>query len=112
MTAENMRLSAEPQEPYGTAGIAQAFDSLGNPVCPDCGAGAITFAALANSGSSKRCLCEPPDPRIKAQPAFRVEAMVLLVRALDMLEATERTHPWDCLCATCQTAQMIRLGAA
>lgn len=113
MTAtESMRLSAQPTEPMGTGGIAEAFDALGNPVCPDCGSGAITFAVLANNGQKRPCLCQPPDPRMKAPPRFRFEAVYFLTKVLDLLEAETRTHGYLCNCGACKAAEVIRLGDA
>lgn len=109
-TAENMRLSAQPVEPFGMGGIAQAVDQQGNPVCPDCGSGAWTYAALANDGQKRPCACQPPDSRMKAPPAFRAEAVWLLGQVLDVLEAETRTHSHLCDCAACRAAEMIRLG--
>lgn len=109
MTAlESQRLSAQPTEPMGTGGVTTAYDALGNHVCPDCGAGAFTYAALANSGRTQTCLCRPPDPRMQEIPAFLAEAMVLVVSVLDLLESDQ--HAWDCYCGACQAQQIIRKG--
>lgn len=109
MTAlEAMRLSAQPTEPMGTGGVTTAYDAQGNPVCPDCGSGAFTFAALANSGRTQPCLCRPPDGRMQEVPAFLAEAMLLMVSVLDLLEGDQ--HPWDCHCGGCRAQLIIRKG--
>ena len=109
MTAlESQRLSAQPTEPMGMGGVTTAYDAQGNPVCPDCGSGPFTFAALANSGQSRTCLCRPPDGRMAEIPAFLAEAMVLVVSVLDLIESDQ--HDWDCHCGGCRAQQIICKG--
>jgi hypothetical protein len=92
-----------PQPPEGDEPGVQAFDHLGNPICPGCGEGPLQWAARQNSGAG-RCGC-PTDPRV-SWVGTRAQALRLIRDALDELDAT---CPAICRCTVCR-ARRILLG--
>ena len=91
----------------GMEGIAHALDHQGNPVCPHCGAGAFTMAALANSGSHRQCWCPSDDPRV-SEVETKADALIRIFDALDCLERIG--HNLTCRCDACEAAHVLRTG--
>jgi hypothetical protein len=87
----------------------QAFDHLGNPVCPGCWEGPLMWAARRNSGKGT-CGCPAPDRRLPDLET-RAEAIRLLRDVMDVLdEASPPRHSVMCVCVACRARRVVTRG--
>ena len=107
MSAQAAGLSGDPRDDGVMEGIHVALDQHGNPVCQGCGAGAFTWAALGNSGWTRRCYCPPEDRRV-TDVDTRAEALWRIIGALDLLDRLD--HSLTCRCAVCDAVRLLRVG--
>ena len=82
----------------------QAFDHLGNPLCPGCWEGPLMWAARQN-GRQGVCGCPAQDRRLPVLDT-RAQAVRLLRDVVDVLDS-EPSHFLGCQCTGCRARNVI-----